>query len=485
MAARSRSFAIEDCLGRGGFGEVYRARMTQPGGLTTTVAVKVLLPGLAGGSQPVDRLRDEGRLLAALDHPAILKVVDVVELEGRVALIAEYVPGQDLHRCCAEPGPMGTRALVQAIGEVASALHAAWSAPSPETGEPLHLLHRDVKPSNIRVGRHGEVKLLDFGIARTDAMRRDAHTATHAIVGSLPYMAPERFAGPAPGPAADVYGLGCCLYQGVVGEVPFPGLDTPQAFGLAFDRDRFAARLHESLDRLHPDAVRRLVADCLAHDPAARPTARELTERCEALAGLLRGPTLKAWARARSWPADRPVEGPLAGRTLTDHPPTADAPPPTPRRPWAPWLAATGGVAFLGLSASGLTLALTGAWYLSLPGEPAATPPSPEPDLAAAPTPAPPPTAPRPAAPRPQVAPVEPVEAPPATGSVVITGTEPVELRSAHGASPPGVVTAGTWDVFADFGSGLQLAGSVEVPAGAVVTVRCNPLLASCAAEPP
>ena len=109
-----RKFYFERCLGRGGFGEVYKARLTQPGGLSTAVAIKVLLADLDDASQPVERLRDEGGLLARLDHPAILKAFDVVVVDGRVALVAEYVDGQDLTECIPPTGVAPAVALVHA-----------------------------------------------------------------------------------------------------------------------------------------------------------------------------------------------------------------------------------------------------------------------------------------------------------------------------------------------------------------------------------
>ncbi|MBN2800628.1 MAG: serine/threonine protein kinase, partial [Deltaproteobacteria bacterium] len=193
----TRTFHFHTCLGAGGFGEVYRADMTTTGGLTQVVAVKMLRSGLAPASQSVERLRDEGRMLARLQHPVVLGVHDMTVMEGRVALVTEYVEGQDLDACFTGEAPLPSRALLQVIGQVADALYSAWEA--------LCLVHRDIKPSNIRLGTHGQVKLLDFGIARSEQGDREAHTATNMMVGSLPYMAPERFATADIQPAADVF----------------------------------------------------------------------------------------------------------------------------------------------------------------------------------------------------------------------------------------------------------------------------------------
>src|SRR5690606_17230382 len=124
-------------------------------------AVKVLRRDLSVDGDAVRRLRDEGRLLARLDHPTILRAFDLVRLDGRLALVTELVEGADLAELLRADPPLPARALVEVIGRVAAALDAAHATPGPD-GRPLALVHRDVKPTNVRVGRFGEVKLLDF-----------------------------------------------------------------------------------------------------------------------------------------------------------------------------------------------------------------------------------------------------------------------------------------------------------------------------------
>ena len=115
-----RHFPVHTCLGAGGFGEVYKATMTSAGGVRHEVAIKVLHDGLDPRSQAVQRLRDEGKLLGVLRHPAILKVHDLVLLAGRVSLVTEYIEGGDLDQCF-EKGTMPLRALMDVIGQVAAA----------------------------------------------------------------------------------------------------------------------------------------------------------------------------------------------------------------------------------------------------------------------------------------------------------------------------------------------------------------------------
>ncbi|MEM6931565.1 MAG: protein kinase, partial [Myxococcota bacterium] len=178
LRERPRRFRLHGLLGRGGHGEVYRATMWRDGGVQSEVAVKILSSELEPGSDPVQRLEDEGRLLAALDHPVILKVFDLIVLDGRVALVSEYVEGHDLHDAIHDDN-LPLRCLVEAVGKVADALHVAWSIGGTD-GRPMRLIHRDIKPQNIRLGIHGQVKLLDFGISQATQV---AHRSSDERMG--------------------------------------------------------------------------------------------------------------------------------------------------------------------------------------------------------------------------------------------------------------------------------------------------------------
>jgi serine/threonine-protein kinase len=321
-----RTFEIATCLGRGGFGEVYRARMSRDGGLAADVALKVLRRDIDPDGQAVQRLRDEGRLLSQLNHPSILKVHDLVVLAGRIALITEYVDGDDLSECLDGPddpadptGRIGPRALLQVIARVASALDAAWTARTPDSDGPLRMVHRDIKPSNIRLSRHGDVKLLDFGIARTDAVEREARTRTDMMVGSPAYMAPERFLEKDVLLESDVFSLGAVLFEGLAGERFYGDLPVPMQVGLAVDPDRFAHHLDGRLAQVEDPALEALLRRTLAADPAERPPPADLAHTCDALADRMTGPTLARYCRARRWSdGASSVTGELDGTTVTE-----------------------------------------------------------------------------------------------------------------------------------------------------------------------
>lgn len=306
-----RRFTFQQPLGEGGFGCVWLATMHSPGGLSQRVAVKLLHEDLDLGSQAVQRLRDEARLLSALHHPVILAAHDLVEIGSRMALVTEYIEGEDLAACLASRDadriPMGS--VLQIIESVASALSAAY--------EQLSVVHRDIKPQNIRIGRHGNVKLLDFGIARSGRAPRDARTQTQMMVGSLGYLAPERFESEySPEPASDVFSLGCVLYEALTDGALFGTLSMTEQLRLSVIKERWEPFLSDRLRQTAPlpAPLRALVGEMLSHDAAARPTAGEVAARCEILLEDLEDPVpLRRWCKERRWPEPLRAEVPPPG----------------------------------------------------------------------------------------------------------------------------------------------------------------------------
>jgi serine/threonine protein kinase len=299
---------------------VYKAKM-QRGGFATEVAIKLLRSDLDPRANAVDRLRDEASLLGRVRHRAIPRVYDLLMLRGRLALITEYIEGADLDACTHLEPPLSLRASLEALADIAEALHAGWTTPVREHGEPLGLVHRDLKPANIRIARDGTAKLLDYGIAWSDAVDRLSATRTGAIIGSPAYMAPERYTGAPPHPSADLYSLGCVLYEIVTHTRLFNKASLRTIAGIAQFPDRFRPVIRDRLSRLPPDldpALRTLVELCIDYEPARRPDAQTAATRLRSCAQSAQGPGLADWCRSVAWPDPVQLDAPFVGEILEE-----------------------------------------------------------------------------------------------------------------------------------------------------------------------
>lgn len=293
----SSKLFFHECVGRGAFGEVYRATAYVDGGSSREVAVKVLHSEIHLDSEPVQRLRDEANLLSNLDHPNILRAEEVVMLGNRIAMVVEYIDGHDLATLCQESLP-SERAALQACLAVARALEAAWEAPGPD-GQPMRLIHRDIKPGNVLISRQGEVKLLDFGIARAN-MEREAATKAGEVLGTMQFMSPERLSGVS-SPAGDVYALGCMIFHMIGGERLLHGYDLPKQYGLYLDPERYQEKIEERLSTLEPYASRDtldLLRTMLAHEADDRPSHTELVRALDENQRGAMGTSLHDWVGA-------------------------------------------------------------------------------------------------------------------------------------------------------------------------------------------
>jgi serine/threonine protein kinase len=287
----ARRYAVQEVLGQGGFGTVYRAELAAAGGFRKVVALKVLNEDVEGSEEVARRFRDEARILGLVRHRAIVQVDGLVQLGNRWAVVMEFVDGVSLdvavRRC---PLPVGP--ALEVVSEVARALDVAWHTTGPE-GRPLHLMHRDIKPSNIQLTAAGDVKLLDFGVARAEFGRREAHTRALAF-GSVPYMSPERLDFQDT-PAGDVYALGAVLFELVAGEAMGKAKGDPGAHEARVARR--AGWLRANVPRGGAELAA-LFSSMVAHDPSRRPTARELERATALLQRTIGGALLRDWAEA-------------------------------------------------------------------------------------------------------------------------------------------------------------------------------------------
>ncbi|KND43093.1 MULTISPECIES: PQQ-binding-like beta-propeller repeat protein [Streptomyces] len=303
-------YELEVLLGRGGMGEVWVAHDTR---IQRRVAVKLLQPHLEGGEGTRLFFR-EARTAGGLNHPGIVTVHDLGEdTDGTLFLVMEMLSGRDLSTVLRKDGPPPVADALGWTAQAADALAAAHAA---------GIVHRDLKPANLMLTDAGLLKILDFGIARYAATT----TASSAVVGTVAYMPPERLAGRPGDGRADLYALGCVLYELLTGERLFGDLET-------------AALLVAHLQQVPtaPSQVRpgpgpevdALVLELLAKDPDDRPaTAAEVRDRLRA--------ALPTSPRSAPDAATMPA-GPVAPDAMTvPAGPGAATRPATPARPRRP-----------------------------------------------------------------------------------------------------------------------------------------------------
>lgn len=271
-------YELLELLGAGGFGEVYRARYLGPMGFVRDVAIKLLHNDVDSRAQPVERLRDEARILGMLSHPNIVQVLRPAVIEGRWAIVMEHCEGVSLSSFVGNEGApprytMPTLCVLELLEVVAGALLHAYEARGPD-GAPLRVLHRDLKPSNLHLTLTGHLKLLDFGVAHGLFEAREAATDM-IVMGTLSYMAPERLRGE-DGPAGDVFALGVTAIELLTG-LPY-GSPSQDGMSAALLWERARGRL----GRLLP-GVEALLRSLISRRAAERPGLAQLRDEARAL----------------------------------------------------------------------------------------------------------------------------------------------------------------------------------------------------------
>jgi serine/threonine-protein kinase len=213
-------------IGFGGMACVWAARLEGYGGFSKLVAVKTILPHLASSADIERMLLDEARIAADVHHPNVCNLYDVGEDHGVLYLVMEWVNGDSLlHLLRQTPtaprDPIDAPSAARIVADACAGLHAAHEL-SDDAGRPLFVVHRDVSPHNILVSLEGAVKMADFGVAKANGQLHET-TRTGEVRGKIAYMAPEQIDGGTVDRRADIFAMGCVLYEATTGQQPFSG----------------------------------------------------------------------------------------------------------------------------------------------------------------------------------------------------------------------------------------------------------------------
>ena len=248
----SGRYRIVERIGIGGMAEVYRAQDTVLGRI---VAVKVMLPQYAADTDFTRRFRQEAASAANLQSPYIVNIYDWGQDEGTYYIVMEYVRGGDLKTAIKERGAINQRKVAEIASQACQALSVAHH---------MDIVHRDVKPQNIMVQPDGNVKMMDFGIARA---KNSVKSQTSSVLGTAHYISPEQAQGKELTAASDIYSLGVCMYEAITGKLPFDG---PDAVSVAMKQVNEQPRpLHEIFPSVDP-VLEAIVLRAMAKEPARR-----------------------------------------------------------------------------------------------------------------------------------------------------------------------------------------------------------------------
>src|SRR5262245_59131366 len=257
-------YLILDLIGRGGMGEVYRARDTR---LARDVAIKFVPPEVASNESMLKRIEREARMLASLNHPNIATIHGLEHFEENRLLVMELVQGDTLGQAI-ERGPIPVGTALRIFRQIAEALEAAHEK---------EVIHRDLKPGNVKLSDAGRVKLLDFGLAknldRTATLEVslstsiESLTASGLIVGTPGYMSPEQARGESVDRSADIWSFGALIFEALSGERAFCESSLAELFGNILYREPDWSKLPASA----PQSLLHLVKRCLQKEAFNRP----------------------------------------------------------------------------------------------------------------------------------------------------------------------------------------------------------------------
>ncbi|SEM76809.1 Stk1 family PASTA domain-containing Ser/Thr kinase [Paenibacillus sp. OV219] len=240
-------------IGGGGMALVYKAQDIL---LNRNVAVKILRQQFVHDEEFIRRFRREAQSAAALSHPNVVSIYDVGQEDDTHYIVMEYVEGNNLNEMIKERAPLQADEAVRIAIQICDALDHAHHN---------QIIHRDIKPHNILIGKNGRVKVTDFGIAR--AVTSSTITQTGSVVGSVHYFSPEHAKGVVTGEKSDLYSLGIVLYQMVTGKLPFLG-ESPISVALKHLQESFAEP--RALNPYIPQSVENIILRAMRKNPNER-----------------------------------------------------------------------------------------------------------------------------------------------------------------------------------------------------------------------
>ncbi|HRE90528.1 MAG TPA: serine/threonine-protein kinase, partial [Myxococcota bacterium] len=328
-------YELLERIGTGGMAEIFRARKVGPSGFEKVMVIKRVLPELVQNRAFIDLLIAEARVTSLLNHPNIVQIHELGDVSGTYYIAMEFVDGSDLlnllSRCTKERLRVPMEVGLHVVSEVSRGLAHAHAATDAQ-GRALNIIHRDVSPSNILISRYGDIKIMDFGVARADLGISVAREQERGVLkGKLGYMSPEQVTGRPIDRRSDIFALGVVLFECLTLKRLFVGQSDAQTLLNIRDADvepRF--KRHSYL----PKPVRQILRKALAKDPADR--YQTATDFQEAILDYLFDCRLKVTSRQVATFVEH-VLNPAPSSALTPAPPLpqptpepVDSPPPLP-----------------------------------------------------------------------------------------------------------------------------------------------------------
>ncbi len=249
----ARRYQIIEELGKGGMGKVYKAVDTR---IKEKIALKLIKPEISSDSKTLERFGNELKLARKIVHKNVGRMFDINEEKGTHYITMEYVSGQDLKGLIRQSGQLAIGTTISIAKQICEGLSEAHK---------VGVVHRDLKPNNIMIDREGEVRIMDFGIARS--LETKGITGAGVMIGTPEYMSPEQVEAKETDQRSDIYSLGIILYEMVTGQVPFEG-DTPFSIGVKQKSEN--PRPPKEINDQIPEDLNRVILKCMEKEKESR-----------------------------------------------------------------------------------------------------------------------------------------------------------------------------------------------------------------------